>query len=162
MLEGAELWLHKFHLEPALDSKASLLLAHCPDPDTGTVAVEQLLANESPLRAAAFAFAAFPAAVAGHLPIGAEGINDLGRAAQPLLTVDGEVSWQERISTSGTTHPELTRFAVVLGQLSGARRARAQQLFYHAALNKLPVADAAAFEAEFDRTVTVFATGATR
>ena len=88
MLQGRDRWLHHFHLQRPLDRKAQLLLEGCPDPDTGTLAIEQLLANEPKERAAAFAFAAYPAAVAGHLPIGAEAVNDLGRLAQPMLTVE--------------------------------------------------------------------------
>jgi hypothetical protein len=34
--------------------------------------------------AAAFAFAVYPAALAGKLPIGAEGVNDLAKLAEPL------------------------------------------------------------------------------
>ena len=85
MLRGRDKWLHHFHLQRALDRKAQLLLERCPDPDTGTLAVEQLLANEPRERAAAFAFAAYPASVAGDLPIGAEAVNNLGRFAQPML-----------------------------------------------------------------------------
>ena len=66
MLQGRDRWLHHFHLQRALDRKAQLLLEACPDPDTGTLAVEQLLANEPKERAAAFALAAYPAAVAGQ------------------------------------------------------------------------------------------------
>src|SRR5688572_12428694 len=87
MLQGRDQWLHHFHLQRPLDRKAQLLVEHCPDPDTGTLAIEQLLANEPKDRAAAFALAAYPAAVAGQLPIGAEAVNDLGRIAQPMLTV---------------------------------------------------------------------------
>ena len=105
MLQGRDRWLHHFHLQRALDRKAQLLLEACPDPDTGTLAVEQLLANEPKERAAAFALAAYPAAVAGHLPIGAEAVNDLGRLAQPMLTVDGEISWQERAVAAGHDAP---------------------------------------------------------
>ena len=69
-------------------ARPSCCWRRCPDPDTGTLAIEQLLANEPKERAAAFALAAYPAAVAGHLPIGAEAVNDLGRLAQPMLTVE--------------------------------------------------------------------------
>ena len=105
--------------------------------------VEQLLANEPKERAAAFALAAYPAAVAGRLPIGAEGVNDLGRFAQPLLTVDAEISWQERLSDAKTTHPELAAYAPVLARLNAARRERAQQLFYFCIVNNITVANAA-------------------
>ena len=103
MLQGRDRWLHHFHLQRPLDRKALLLMEACPDPDTGTLAIEQLLANEPKERAAAFALAAYPAAVEGRLPIGAEAVNDLGRLAQPILTVNGEISWQERLPEMGTT-----------------------------------------------------------
>jgi MoxR-like ATPase len=155
--EAGERWLHLFHLEQALDKKAQLLVSDCPDRDTGTLAIEQLLANESKERAAAFALAAFPAAVAGRLRIGAEGVHDLGRLAQQLLAVDGEVSWQERSDQSHTTHPELTAYARVLDTLrDAARRKRAQQLFYYCALGRIAIRDPRLLEQEFDRCVKVF------
>jgi MoxR-like ATPase len=154
---GAERWLHLFHLEHDLDRKARLLVEACPDPDTGTLAVEQLLANETKERAAAFALAAFPAAAEGRLPVGAEGVADLGRAAEPLLRVDGEVRWQERLTESGTTHPELTAYARVLDRLGEARRQRAHQLFCYCAVNGLGLRDPVEFERIFHRCVEIFA-----
>jgi hypothetical protein len=161
MLQGRDQWLHHFHLQRPLDRKAQLLLEGCPDPDTGTLAVEQLLANESKERAAAFALAAYPAAVAGQLPIGSEAVNDLGRLAQPMLTVNGEISWQERQSQQATMHPELANFATVLQRLGAARRERAQQLFYFCLVNKLTVAQPREFEQEFHRCVQAFGKGRT-
>ncbi|MEY4686551.1 MAG: hypothetical protein RIR76_574, partial [Verrucomicrobiota bacterium] len=46
MAKGPEQWLHYFHLERRLDRKAQLLVTTCPNADTGTLAVEQLLAQE--------------------------------------------------------------------------------------------------------------------
>jgi hypothetical protein len=73
-------------------------------------------------RAAAFAFVTYPAAAQGDLPIGAEGVNDLGKVASPILSVDGEINWQERRSEENTKHPEVSRIAEVLGKLRGGRR----------------------------------------
>ena len=159
MLSGSERWVHRFHLERALDRKATLLLRHCPDADTGTLAIEQLLANEPKERAAAFALAAYPAAVRGRLPIGAEGINDIGRTALQLLTVSGEINWQEKLSASDSTHPELAAYGPVLRRLGAARRDRARQLFYFCVLNKISVTNARDFEQEFNRCVRVFGEG---
>lgn len=161
MLGSEHRWLHHFHLQRPLDRKAALLVTHCPDPDTGTLAIEQLLANETKARAAAFALAAYPAAVAGRLRIGAEAANDLGRVAQPILTVDGQVRWQERVSQSGSTHPELAAYASVLQRLGAARRERAQQLFYFCVINQLVVPSPRAFEQEFHRAVQIFGEGRT-
>jgi MoxR-like ATPase len=161
MLQGSDRWLHHFHLQRPLDRKARLLLEACPDRDTGTLAIEQLLANEPKERAAAFALAAYPAAVAGELPIGAEAVNDLGRVAQPMLTVNGDIHWREPMSQQGTTHPELASYAPVLQRLDGARRERAQQLFYFCLVNKLTIHSPGAVEQEFHRCVQVFSKGRT-
>ena len=159
MNAGGEKWLHSFHFEKRLDMKALLLLKKCPSRDIGTLAIEQLLANETRSRAAAFAFAAFPAAAAGRLPIGAEAVNDLGRTAQGLLTVDGELTWQERISEQGTQHPQLPKVAKVLAGLKGPRLARARQLLHWCLLNNCVPRSASALEEEFNACVLGFGEG---
>jgi MoxR-like ATPases len=129
MLHGDRKWLHDFGLARPLAKKLGLLLEGCPNPDAGTQAIELLLGNESRERAAAFAFAAYPAAVAKKLPIGAEAVNDLGKIASQILTVNGEISWQERLSQSNTQHPEFMRYARVIENLKGPRQTRAKQFF---------------------------------
>lgn len=150
-LDDREKWIHRFHTEPKLDRKLQLLIEEAPDPDAGTLVVEQLLARERKERAAAFALAAFPAAVKGALPIGAEAISDLGRTAEKLLDIDGEIAWAEsRSAKQPSQHPEHSRLGAVLSQLSGARAERAKQLFYWCLIEKIVVDDPAALEAEFD------------
>ena len=158
VLTGRDRWLHRVQHERTLDGKARLLL-QAPDPDLGTLAVEQILANETPARAAAFALAAFPAAVEGRLPIGAEAVHDLGRIAQPVLTVDGVVRWSEQPGSPQRPHPRLAEFAEVVDRLEGARRQRAQQWLFHCVVASLDVADAVRAEAELHRCVEVFRTG---
>lgn len=151
--EARNRWVHAFLAEPALPTKLALLLDECQDPDAGSQAVAQLLASEPRERAAAFAFAAYPAAAMGRLPIGADGVNDLGKVASPLLAVDGEIQWQERLSERDTTHPELARFAGVLSGLSGGRLERARQFFAWCLVEKVKPTDPAALEAEIDACV---------
>jgi len=155
-----EKWLQTFHLERRLDRKAKQLSTDCPSPDTGTLAVEQLLSNESPQRAAAFAYAAYPAAIAGKLPVGADAVSDLGRLAERLLDVSGSISWQQRLSENAGEHPGLTAISTLLASFPGARAERARQLFYWCLLEKCPPEDPKAFEAEFNRCVRVFAKAA--
>jgi MoxR-like ATPase len=123
----ADAWIHRFLAERHLHRKLELLLDQCRDPDAGSQAIAQLIANERPDRAAAFAFAVYPAALAGRLPIGAEGVNDLAKLAVPLLDAEGEIAWQERVSEQGTSHPAITTIARVLERLEGTRHARAKQ-----------------------------------
>lgn len=150
-------WVHQFHLEQRLDRKLGLLVDECPDPDTGTLAIEQLFVYESKERQAAFALATFPAAVQGVLPIGSEAVSDLGRVAQPLLDVDGTIRWAERLSVGGTSHPEHSRLGGVLSKLRGARAARARQLFYWCLVEDLVLENPKALEKEFNRCVSVAA-----
>jgi len=125
----SDAWVHSFLTEARLDRKLALLLDHASSPDVGSQAIAQSLAAEPRERAAAFAFALYPAAALGRLPIGAEGVNDLARIATPILSVDGEVSWQERLDARDTPHPDFARIAKALAKLDGARRERAEQFF---------------------------------
>jgi hypothetical protein len=152
-----EAWMHAFLAEPSLPRKVSLLLDAAPRPDAGTKAVSALLAQEGRDRAAAFAFALYPGAALGKLPIGAEGINDLGRLAGPILRVDGEVRWQERLAAGGPTAPGVERFAQVLAQpaLTAGRAARARQFFNWCLVEDVIPADALALERDLDGCVEV-------
>ena len=151
-----EQWLHEFHLENRLGAKARLLL-ECSEKDVGTLAVEELLANEPPARAAAFALAATPAAVAGRLPLGAESVADLSRLANGFLSVDGEITWQERRGTRNTSHPGLGEVTGVLKKLKGARAERAKQLLYGCLVQEFVLEKPRALEVEFNSCVFAFA-----
>jgi MoxR-like ATPase len=148
-------WVHAFLAEPKLARKLSILLEECKSRDAGSQAVAQVLACELPARAAAFAFAIYPAAVSGKLPIGAEGINDLAKVATPFLSVNGQVSWQERLDESGTHHPDFARIARVLEnpKLRDGRAERAKQFFNGCLVKSLPLPDPGALEVELEACV---------
>ena len=148
-----ERWIHSFMAERDLDRKLGILIKRCRDPDAGSQAVAQLLASEPQERAAAFAFATYPAAACGKLPIGAEGTNDLGKVATPILSVDGTINWQERLSKSGTAHPEMERFAEVVGKLKGGRAERARQFFNWCVVERVVVRDPISLERELNNCV---------
>ena len=148
-------WIHSFMAEHDLDRKLGILIERCRDPDAGSQAVAQLLASEPRERAAAFAFATYPAAACGKLPIGAEGTNDLGKVATPILSVDGTIHWQERLNDSGTVHPEIERFAEVIGKLTGGRAERARQFFNWCVVERVVVRDPASLERELDNCVAL-------
>ncbi|TVQ41809.1 MAG: hypothetical protein EA370_01025 [Wenzhouxiangella sp.] len=136
-MESPDRWIHQFLAAGTLVDKLKVLLDQCRDPDTGSQAVAQLLASENPARAAAFAFATTPAAVAGNLPLTADGVNDLARIGSPMLDLDGTLRWQERLNGPTTPHPELTRYAEVIRKQRGARKARASQFFHWCALEEV-------------------------
>lgn len=139
-------WVHAFLSEPSIARKVEILLDRCPSADAGTQAVAQLLASERKDRATAFAYVTYPAASAGHLPIGAEGVNDLARIAGPILEVDGHLEWSQPHGTSTIQPAVLTRVARHLQTLSGSRLSRARQFFYHCLVERVPVEQPEQFE----------------
>lgn len=148
-------WVDMIFAEPRLDKKLEILIKHSPSADEGTQAVAQILAAESRARAAAFAFAAYPASALGKLPIGPEGANDLGRIASPIMTVDAEVTWTERGSRQAEHHPAYDAYARVLGNLKGAREERARQFFSWCLVEQVTVPDPAGLEKEIEACVNV-------
>ena len=148
-------WIHAFLAEPRLDRKLEVLLEQGEKADEGSQAIAQLIASEKPDRAAAFAFAVYPAALAGKLPIGAEGVNDLAKLAVPLLDVEGEIAWQERLSEQGTSHPAIAEIAKVLASLADGRLARAKQFLMACLLRNVRVMAAAELEQQMDACVTL-------
>ncbi len=153
-----ERWIHEFHAQPTLAGKAKMLFNGCPSPDTGSSAVAQMLVSDGDVRATTLAMALYPAAAAGLVPgLGAEGISDLGRVAQPVLSVNGKVSWREPLTEKGTSHPKVAECANVLKRLDGARRERAEQLFNHLIVNNSFLHNPAQVERELDDCVVAIA-----
>jgi MoxR-like ATPase len=148
-------WIHAFLAEPSLPRKLELLLRRCTDTDEGSQAVAQLIANEKPDRAAAFAFAVYPAALAGQLPIGAEGVNDLAKLAVPLMDAEGEIAWQERLSEKGTSHPSIAQIARTLAPLRDGRLARARQFLMACLVKGIAIPSAPELEQQLDECVNL-------
>ena len=96
-IDGPERWLHDFHREPDLSKKITALLTTCECPDTGTLAVSQLLAVEEPDRAAIFALAIYPLLLSDpRVKVGPGGIKDLGNLANEILDLNGERTWRDK------------------------------------------------------------------
>jgi MoxR-like ATPase len=151
-LAGDEQWIHHFHTERLLLRKLKLLLK-APSPDAATQAIAEFIGSEAPERVAAFCLATYPAASKGLLGIGAEGVNDLGKVAIPVMSVDAEVSWQEMPGTTQSNHPDYLRFGKILAGLRYPRRTRAAQFFNYLIVSQLSPRDAEGLEAEFEDCV---------
>jgi hypothetical protein len=115
--------------------------------------VKRLLATLDPVDGAVLAFVLYPAALEGKVPVGAEGRAALAKAARPILDVEAEITWQERLVESGTPHPELDACSRVLADLRGKRKERARQLFYHLIAEEKPISDPEALERSLNRCV---------
>jgi MoxR-like ATPase len=151
--KSGQRWVDLMFAEVRLVRKLEVLIKHCPTPDEGTQAVAQILAAETRERAAAFAFALYPAAAMGKLPVGSEGANDLGRIAAPILSVDAEVNWSERGATQAAHHPGYDAYAAVLANLSGARAERARQFFSWCLTERIKLVDPTGLEKEIEACV---------
>jgi MoxR-like ATPase len=134
---GNDFWLHSFLMENNLSKQIRMLYQGAPSPDMATMAVNQFLQSAQRDLAAIFAVALYPAAAMGKSPLSAEGVNDVGKLAQRVLSVDGSVSWQSAINSSESHHPEYTRYGLVTAKLNGKRKERAEQLFKWAILEGL-------------------------
>ena len=151
--QTANRWLHAFMSESSLAGKLAILIDQCNSPDAGSQAIAQLIASEPKERSTAFAFATYPAAVIDKLPVGAEGVNDLGKVAAPYLSTDGDISWQERLDRKGTQHPDFTKYAQALVSLTGGRAERAKQFFNACLVEKLVLADPAGIETQINACI---------
>ncbi len=134
-MRSPDRWIHQFLAAGALSDKLKVLLQECKDPDIGSQAVAQFLASEDKARAAAFAFALTPAAIAGKLPLTADGVNDLARLGAQMLDLNGELRWQERRNGPSNPHPDLSAYAEITRKRRGARRERASQFLHWCVLN---------------------------
>jgi MoxR-like ATPase len=139
-LDAREQWLARFHRLPTLAQKTGALLRECPDPDTGSVAVTQLVAHLPPAESLAFALAVLPALLLRpEPPVGAEGLDELARLMGPSLDVSGTRTWFDSTKPPAPriagmplpewVHPGWARCQTVLEALPGPRRARAEVLF---------------------------------
>ncbi|TVQ40552.1 MAG: hypothetical protein EA370_03495, partial [Wenzhouxiangella sp.] len=154
-MRSPDRWIHQFLAAGPLPDKLKVLLNQCRDPDIGSQAVAQLLATEDKARAAAFAFALTPAAIAGQLPLTADGVNDLARLGSPMLDLDGELTWQERLNGPSKPHPDLATYAEITRKRRGARRERASQFFHWCLLNKVRPRDPEPLEQQIHACVTL-------
>ncbi len=153
---GNDAWLNTLQIERSIARKVKQLIGGtCPDADTGTLAVTRSLASLPLEEAGAFSFALYPAALAGKLPIGREGVAELARLASEITDVRGEISWKDSGFGIQSPHPDKERFAAVLAGIGGKRHDRAAQLFSWLLLKKIAVNDPETYEKEFNKCIAL-------
>lgn len=152
-LSGKAAWLNQLLTEQSLPKLVRRLLREVPDADTGSIAVSQCLSQSGADRKAAFAFALYPAALEGRLPIGREGINELARTAAKIVDVSGKLHWNVPRSKQPRGNPEWVRLSAALKNRRGKRRERAEQLFNYLLVKKINIEDPTAYEEEFNQCI---------
>jgi MoxR-like ATPase len=156
-VEAADAWVHQFLAEPSLAAKVDILIKAKPSPDKASQAIAQFLAQDDEARRLAFSFAVYPAATAGVLGIGSEGVNDLAKVAAPILSVDGQVDWVQPnypgAQPTSPTSDAATAFAKVLKSLTGARLERAKQFFNYCLVNRISLKSASRTEKDINAII---------
>lgn len=148
-------WVHDFMAARKLPKKLEILLDSCADLDEGTQAIAQFINAARPEVAAAFALAVYPAAVMEKLPLGADGVNELGKVASSVLSVDGDVRWPRNLGEGIGNHPDFDRYARVIARKRGGRRERAKQFFDWCLVGKIKLADPSEAESQLEACVQV-------
>ncbi len=80
-------------------------------------------------------------------------MNDLAKLAVPLLDAEGELSWQERLSEKGTSHPVIASIGQVLAPLKDTRLARARQFLTACVVRGIALPSPAALEPQLHECV---------
>jgi hypothetical protein len=146
-------WLSKVINEPDLPRRCKALLIDPPSRDVATMAVRQSLAHLSKTDAAIFSLAMLPVGQSRPDLIGEESLAAIAEVAGPILEIEAEAKWRLRydLEPENNPHPALSECSVCLESLSGARKERARQLFYHCVTNEYPLEDPAEVESLLEK-----------
>ena len=118
--ETAERWVHAFLAEQQLRASSSCCSSAARPGRRARRPIAQLLANEPKERAAAFAFAIYPAALAGQAADRRRGRERPGEVAAPCSTSTARSAGRSA-SASRTPATRIAEIGKVLAPLQGAR-----------------------------------------
>lgn len=143
-------WLSEFLMTPAVSSRIEMLMNDKTDKEIKSLAVMQMIRQDSKARVGAFAFAAHPVIDALGI-INDEALNELTSRAVEIMNVSGEMAW----STYGNdkVHPQWAACVHYLNSMSGfteVRRERARQFFLYLLCNGAAVSEPARIEKELN------------
>ncbi len=127
-----ERWLAEFHLEYSLTQKLRLILNTSVRRDLRSLALIQLLNNETPTRKTAFVFASYPI-INQHNSLTEEAFNELTRSANDILSFEGKMEWRENFNHTQSVHPTWSECQKILNEISNNdnRRDRAKHFFLY-------------------------------
>ena len=125
-----ERWLTEFRLVPALEQKLNLLINSSANGDIKSLALLQLLNQETVSRKTAFAFAAFPI-LNKYNVFTEEAFNELTRIANEVLVFEGKMEWRENFNDVHSVHPTWSECQKIINELSAdeCRANRAKHYF---------------------------------
>ena len=145
-------WLSEFLMTPSLTSRIEMLLVDNIEKEIKSLAVMQMIKQDSMARVGAFVFAVLPILESNDV-INEEALNELTSIAIKIMKVNGEMEWRERINESGSVHPEWAACVHYLGTMkddNAIRKKRAKQFFLYLVCNKASVSEPEFIEKELN------------
>jgi hypothetical protein len=145
-------WLSEFLMTPSLTSRIEMLLVDNIEKEIKSLAVMQMIKQDSMARVGAFVFAVLPILESNDV-INEEALNELTSIAIKIMKVNGEMEWRERINESGSVHPEWAACVHYLGTMkddNALRKKRAKQFFLYLVCNKASVSEPEFIEKELN------------
>lgn len=133
-----EKWINEFLYETNPIKRMQLLSETPIDRDTRSLAIIQLLYQESTEIAAIFAFTLWPLAVQSDF-FNPEAVQEISKRAQPIFEIEGELQWRSHISDTNSFHPDWSACLQVINQLEGQRKNRIRQLCLHLLIQGIPI-----------------------
>ncbi len=161
MQKSKDVWIYNFVYEQNLLQKIKIFLKNCANEDEGTKAISELIRRERPEIRAAFLYAIYPAALMGKLPIGNEGIFEIGRVVGPFLEVKLQKDFEGFFLASGS-YPSMSledylprEYAQVVENLAPCvgRKERAGQFFCGAVKAGIKISEPAHIEEQMNCVV---------
>lgn len=143
-------WLSEFLIAPAVSSRIEMLMDDNIDKEIKSLAVMQMIGQDSKARAGAFAFAAQPV-IDARSTVNEEALNALTTIAVEIMNVKGEMSWSAY--NSDAVHPQwaaCVQYLNSVGGLAEIRKKRARQFFLYLLCNKAAVIEPEFIEKELN------------
>lgn len=155
--KGFEDWYLKFKYSKSLTKKLKIFLTNCKDKDIGGQVICTALNKLPEHEAVAFAFVIIPAAALGKLPINDEGVNQIGKIAMKVCSLeDCKNSVDEDELDSVSTDRRIQKIIDHLNTIDdNNRKVRSQQFLSYALSINLEIEKAISLIDEIEECITI-------
>ncbi len=147
-----ECWLSEFLMTPHLTTRMDMIMSDDIDRETKSLAIMQMIKQDSIARVGVFAFATQPI-LETYNTINEEALNELTDVAVRIMNVDGKMEWRENPNANGTIHPEWAACAHYIDSLKKhltIRKKRAKQFFLYLVCQNAPISQPEYIEIELN------------
>jgi MoxR-like ATPase len=145
-------WLSEFLMTPSLTSRIDMVLNEDIEKDIKSLAVMQMIKQDSMARVGAFAFATQPI-LEIYDAVNDEALNELTSIAIKIMNVDGKMEWRENLYTRGTMQPQWANCVHYIDSIKSDmpnRKSRARQFFLYLVCNNASISEPEFIEKELN------------